>query len=44
MMRNIDYSWSGMIMETTDGIAFIGRAPGEEENVFLCTGDSRHGK
>lgn len=34
--------WSGQIMEPVDGLAYIGRNPGEQ-NVFIATGDSGHG-
>ncbi len=34
--------WSGQIMEPVDGLAFIGKAPGDE-NVYVVTGDSGHG-
>lgn len=34
--------WSGQIIETVDGIAYIGRNPGEK-NVYICTGDSGEG-
>lgn len=37
------YQWSGQIIETTDGLAYIGRNPGDAENVFIATGDSGHG-
>jgi nitrite reductase/ring-hydroxylating ferredoxin subunit len=30
-------------METMDGLGFIGRNPGDEENVFIATGDSGMG-
>lgn len=36
------YRWSGMVMETTDGGAFIGKNPGEK-NVYIATGDSGMG-
>jgi glycine/D-amino acid oxidase-like deaminating enzyme/nitrite reductase/ring-hydroxylating ferredoxin subunit len=39
----IEYQWSGMVMETTDGLAFIGRNPGDRENVYVVTGDSGMG-
>ncbi|MGE3263280.1 MAG: FAD-dependent oxidoreductase [Bacteriovoracia bacterium] len=39
----IAYSWSGQVMEPHDGLAFIGRNPHDEENVFIVTGDSGHG-
>ena len=34
-----EFRWSGQIMVTTDGLAFIGRNPGDERNVFIVTGD-----
>jgi glycine/D-amino acid oxidase-like deaminating enzyme/nitrite reductase/ring-hydroxylating ferredoxin subunit len=39
----VDYRWSGQVMETIDGLAFIGRNPGDEANVFIATGDSGMG-
>lgn len=42
-MGEVDYRWSGMVMETTDGGAFIGRNPGDKPNVFIATGDSGMG-
>lgn len=42
MMGRIEYRWSGMVMETTDGLAFIGPNPGDE-NVYVATGDSGMG-
>ena len=36
------YRWSGQVMEPVDGLAFIGREPGEER-VFVATGDSGNG-
>jgi glycine/D-amino acid oxidase-like deaminating enzyme/nitrite reductase/ring-hydroxylating ferredoxin subunit len=35
--------WSGQVVETGDGLAFIGRAPGAGENVYCVTGDSGMG-
>jgi Rieske Fe-S protein len=35
--------WSGQVLEPVDGLAFIGRNPRDEPNVFLATGDSGHG-
>ena len=35
--------WSGQVVETGDGLAFIGRAPGAGENVYCITGDSGMG-
>lgn len=36
------YSWSGQVMEPVDGVAFIGRNPGQA-NVYVVTGDSGNG-
>jgi len=30
-------------MEPVDGLAFIGRNPGDDDNVYVATGDSGHG-
>jgi Rieske Fe-S protein len=43
MMTKIIYQWSGQVMEPVDGLAFIGRNPGDEKNVFIITGDSGNG-
>jgi glycine/D-amino acid oxidase-like deaminating enzyme/nitrite reductase/ring-hydroxylating ferredoxin subunit len=43
MMESVEYRWSGMVMETTDGLAFIGRNPMDKENVYITTGDSGMG-
>jgi Rieske Fe-S protein len=37
------HSWSGMVFETLDGLAFIGRNPGDSANVYVATGDSGMG-
>ncbi len=37
------YRWSGQVMETLDGLAYIGPDPAGEENVFVVTGDSGMG-
>jgi nitrite reductase/ring-hydroxylating ferredoxin subunit len=37
------HRWAGQVLETSDGLAFIGRNPGDEDNVFIATGDSGHG-
>jgi glycine/D-amino acid oxidase-like deaminating enzyme/nitrite reductase/ring-hydroxylating ferredoxin subunit len=39
----VDFRWSGQVMEPVDGIAFIGRNPLDDENVFIATGDSGQG-
>lgn len=35
--------WSGQVMEPVDGLAYIGRNPGDKDNVYIVTGDSGHG-
>jgi glycine/D-amino acid oxidase-like deaminating enzyme/nitrite reductase/ring-hydroxylating ferredoxin subunit len=37
------YRWSGQVMETIDGLAFIGRNPADHDNVFVIAGDSGMG-
>jgi glycine/D-amino acid oxidase-like deaminating enzyme/nitrite reductase/ring-hydroxylating ferredoxin subunit len=37
------YRWSGQVLETHDGLAFIGRFSSSEPNVYLITGDSGMG-
>jgi glycine/D-amino acid oxidase-like deaminating enzyme/nitrite reductase/ring-hydroxylating ferredoxin subunit len=39
----IRYRWSGQVMETIDGLAFIGPDPGGQPNVSIITGDSGMG-
>jgi Rieske Fe-S protein len=38
-----EFKWSGQVMEPVDGLAFIGRNPGDKGHVFVATGDSGHG-
>jgi len=35
--------WSGQVLETIDGLAFIGRNPLDGPNIFIATGDSGQG-
>jgi glycine/D-amino acid oxidase-like deaminating enzyme/nitrite reductase/ring-hydroxylating ferredoxin subunit len=35
--------WSGQVMETMDGLGFIGRNPADWDNVYVATGDSGMG-
>ena len=37
------YAWSGQVMEPLDGLAFIGRNPGKDKNIYIATGDSGNG-
>ncbi|MDX6614587.1 MAG: hypothetical protein QOD75_3773, partial [Blastocatellia bacterium] len=43
MMKEIEFRWSGEVMEPVDGLAFIGRNPMDHDNVFIATGDSGNG-
>jgi glycine/D-amino acid oxidase-like deaminating enzyme len=38
-----EFHWSGQTMNTHDGLALIGRNPGDEDNVYIATGDSGMG-
>jgi glycine/D-amino acid oxidase-like deaminating enzyme/nitrite reductase/ring-hydroxylating ferredoxin subunit len=44
-IEDIEFRWSGQVLEPKDGIAFIGHNPSDEEkkNVFIATGDSGNG-
>jgi glycine/D-amino acid oxidase-like deaminating enzyme/nitrite reductase/ring-hydroxylating ferredoxin subunit len=42
MVQDVPLHWSGQVMEPVDGMAFIGRNPGDE-NVYIATGDSGNG-
>ena len=37
------YKWSGQVMETIDGLAFIGHNPLDAKNIYVATGDSGMG-
>jgi glycine/D-amino acid oxidase-like deaminating enzyme/nitrite reductase/ring-hydroxylating ferredoxin subunit len=41
-MGAVEFAWGGQVMETVDGLAFIGRNPGDD-HVFVVTGDSGMG-
>jgi len=43
MITEVKFRWSGQVMETIDGLAFIGLNPLDEENVYIATGDSGNG-
>jgi glycine/D-amino acid oxidase-like deaminating enzyme/nitrite reductase/ring-hydroxylating ferredoxin subunit len=43
MAGEVSYRWSGQVMETQDGLGFIGRNPDDKNNVYVCTGDSGQG-
>jgi glycine/D-amino acid oxidase-like deaminating enzyme/nitrite reductase/ring-hydroxylating ferredoxin subunit len=39
----VEFRWSGQVMETVDGLAYIGRNPLDSDNVYIATGDSGMG-
>jgi glycine/D-amino acid oxidase-like deaminating enzyme/nitrite reductase/ring-hydroxylating ferredoxin subunit len=39
----VEFRWSGQVMEPVDYLAFIGRNPLDADNVFIATGDSGQG-
>jgi glycine/D-amino acid oxidase-like deaminating enzyme/nitrite reductase/ring-hydroxylating ferredoxin subunit len=42
MIESIAFRWAGQVMESMDGLAFIGHDPGHE-NVYVVTGDTGMG-
>lgn len=42
MAEEVEFHWSGQVMEPIDSLAFIGRNPGDK-NIYVVTGDSRNG-
>lgn len=43
MMQGVDHRWMGQVQETIDGLAFLGKNPLDEGNVYIATGDSGMG-
>jgi glycine/D-amino acid oxidase-like deaminating enzyme/nitrite reductase/ring-hydroxylating ferredoxin subunit len=43
MSQRVTYKWSGQVLEPADSLAFIGRNPLDQDNVFIATGDSGQG-
>jgi Rieske Fe-S protein len=43
MAEEVEFRWSGQVMEPVDSMAFIGRNPADADNVFIATGDSGMG-
>ena len=41
--EEVEFRWSGQVMEPIDGLAFIGRNPGDK-NTYVVTGDSGNGR
>lgn len=42
-MQQVEYHWAGQVMESIDGLAYIGRNPHDKDNVFIATGDCGQG-
>lgn len=42
-MQQVKFRWSGQVMESFDYLAYIGRNPGDSDNVYIATGDSGMG-
>ncbi|HYC31360.1 MAG TPA: FAD-dependent oxidoreductase, partial [Gemmatimonadales bacterium] len=40
---DIDHRWSGQVMESVDGLAYIGRNPADKAHILVATGDSGQG-
>jgi glycine/D-amino acid oxidase-like deaminating enzyme/nitrite reductase/ring-hydroxylating ferredoxin subunit len=40
---DIEYKWSGQVMEPVDGLGYIGRNPADKGHILVATGDSGHG-
>jgi glycine/D-amino acid oxidase-like deaminating enzyme/nitrite reductase/ring-hydroxylating ferredoxin subunit len=43
MAKEVSFNWAGRVMESIDGLAYIGRNPGDSPNVYVATGDSGMG-
>jgi glycine/D-amino acid oxidase-like deaminating enzyme len=43
MAGAVRYRWSGEVMEPADGVAYAGRNPMDDRNVYIITGDSGNG-
>jgi nitrite reductase/ring-hydroxylating ferredoxin subunit len=43
MATDVRFRWSGQIMVPVDGLAFIGRNPLDDENIYIATGFSGNG-
>jgi glycine/D-amino acid oxidase-like deaminating enzyme/nitrite reductase/ring-hydroxylating ferredoxin subunit len=42
-LGQVAFRWSGQVMESIDGVAFIGHNPADADNVYIATGDSGMG-
>jgi glycine/D-amino acid oxidase-like deaminating enzyme/nitrite reductase/ring-hydroxylating ferredoxin subunit len=42
-LQEVKFKWSGQVMESVDGMAYIGRDRLDQPNVYIATGDSGQG-
>jgi len=42
-LGTVKFRWSGQVMESMDGLAFIGHHPADQKNIYVATGDSGSG-
>jgi glycine/D-amino acid oxidase-like deaminating enzyme/nitrite reductase/ring-hydroxylating ferredoxin subunit len=42
-IQQIEFTWSGQVMEPVDSLAYIGRNPTDYDNVYIASGDSGNG-
>jgi glycine/D-amino acid oxidase-like deaminating enzyme/nitrite reductase/ring-hydroxylating ferredoxin subunit len=42
-LQQVEFRWSGQVMEPQDGLGYIGRNPGDAPNIYIATGDSGMG-
>jgi glycine/D-amino acid oxidase-like deaminating enzyme/nitrite reductase/ring-hydroxylating ferredoxin subunit len=43
MIEGIEFRWAGQVLESLDGLGYIGRNPGTRDNVYIVTGDTGMG-
>ncbi len=43
MMKEVEFTWGGQVMEPADYLAFIGHNPMDHDNIYVATGDSGMG-
>jgi glycine/D-amino acid oxidase-like deaminating enzyme/nitrite reductase/ring-hydroxylating ferredoxin subunit len=42
-IEELEYKWSGQVMEPVDSLGFIGHNPTDPDNIYIVTGDSGNG-
>lgn len=43
MIESVRFRWCGQVMQSVDGLGFVGRNPLDSPNVYIATGDSGNG-